>query len=58
LSFSEVNIYDETGNLKKHMVFNKVKSTVLNITDLPIGIYTVEIIDGGYKERKQLEVLK
>ncbi|HUZ59744.1 MAG TPA: trypsin-like peptidase domain-containing protein [Hanamia sp.] len=57
-SFSEINIYDEVGNLKMHKIFNKIKTTTLNVSNLPTGVYTIEIIEGSYKERKGLEILK
>jgi len=57
-TFSEINIYDEVGNLKMHKIFNKIKATTLNVNNLPLGIYTIEIIEGSYKERKGLQILK
>ncbi|HEY5462879.1 MAG TPA: T9SS type A sorting domain-containing protein [Hanamia sp.] len=57
-SFSKINIYDEVGNLKMHKIFNKIKTTTLNVSNLPTGIYKIEIIEGSYKERKELQILK
>lgn len=56
-TITEVNIYDQQGNLKKHQKFGKVNNATLNIADLRTGIYFIEIVDGVYKERQQLSVL-
>jgi hypothetical protein len=56
-TISQINVYDELGNLKIHKGYDKVKSVRLNINALSIGIYTVEIIEGDYKETKKLQVL-
>jgi hypothetical protein len=56
--FSEINIYDELGNLKLHKTYNKVRSARINVSNLPTGIYTIEIIEGSYKETEKLQVLK
>jgi len=57
-TISGVNIYDQQGTLKKHQVFGKVKAANLAVTDLPAGVYVIEIIDGAYKERQLLKILK
>ncbi len=53
-TFSEVRIYDLSGNLKKFRKYNKVNSGSINISDLQNGNYSVEIIEGGKIEKKQL----
>lgn len=58
LSFSTINIYDQTGNLKIHKLYNKMKSASLDISNLPTGIYVIEISDGAYKETQKLQILK
>jgi len=57
-TITELNIYDQQGNLKKRQKFGKVKQATLNISDLRTGVYFVEIVDGIYKERQQLSVLR
>lgn len=57
-TISEINIYDQTGNLKKHQLFNKLKRASLDISNLPTGIYVIEISDGSYKETQKLQILK
>lgn len=57
-SFSEVKIFDMQGNLKKHQQFNKVKQADINISDLKLGLYMIEVSDGVHKERHQLSVQK
>lgn len=54
----EIKIYDLTGNLKKQQKFKKVKTASINISDMKMGTYLVEIIDGDYKERQQLIITK
>lgn len=55
---TEVNIYDQRGNLKKHQKFSKVKRAPLNVADLRAGVYFIEIVNGTYKECQQLSILK
>lgn len=55
-TLDEVRIYDQQGNLKKFQKYGKVKTARINISGLPNGIYFIEIINGEYKERKQLNV--
>jgi lysyl endopeptidase len=57
-TFTEINIYDQVGNVKKHEVFGKTKSANINVSDLVTGIYIIEIVDGTYRERQKLQVLK
>jgi lysyl endopeptidase len=57
-TFTEINIYDQVGNLKKHNVFGTTKSANVNVSDLVTGIYIIEIVDGAYRERQKLQVLK
>lgn len=58
LTISEVNIYDQAGNIKKTKKEMKSKKTTVNLDGLRTGIYVVEIIDGKYKERHQVIVTK
>jgi hypothetical protein len=58
LTISEVNIYDQAGNLKKTKKEMKSKKTTVNLDGLKTGIYVVEIVDGKYKERHQVIVTK
>jgi hypothetical protein len=53
-TFSEVRIFDFSGNLKKSRKYNKVKSATVNVSDLKNGNYTIEIIEEGFSEKKQL----
>lgn len=53
-----ITIYDQVGNVKKQQKYGKVKKASLNISDLPAGVYIIEISDGEYKERQQLSVQK
>lgn len=55
---TEINIYDQQANLKKHQKFGKVNSATLNVSELKTGIYFVEIGDGTYKERQKLIINK
>lgn len=57
-TFGEVKIYDFQGTLKKYQKFNKVKSAKISISGLSSGTYLIEIVDGLYKERKQLLIQK
>ena len=57
-SITELNIYDQQGTLKKQKKYAPVKKATLNISDLKTGIYILEIINGSYKERQQLSVVK
>ncbi len=57
-TITEVNIYDQQGNLKKHQKFGKVNKATINIADLRTGVYFIEIVDDNYKERQQLSVLR
>ena len=54
----EVNIYDQTGNLKTHQKFDKAKSVNVDVTGLKPGIYFVEIIEGASKERQKLIIAR
>lgn len=57
-SITEINIYDAQNNLKKHQVFNKVSKASINVSGLPMGIYVIEIINGTYKEKQKLSIVK
>lgn len=55
---TEINIYDQTGLLKKRQKFGKTSTANVNVSDLPTGIYFIEIIDGTFKERQQLVIVR
>lgn len=57
-TFSEVNLYDKDGNLKKHFTFKAARSATLNVNDLPLGVYVIEIINGSSSERQKIEIIK
>lgn len=57
-TITEVNIYDQTGTLKKQQKFGKVKKATVNTSNLPYGIYIIEIVNGSYKERQELSIIK
>lgn len=55
----EVKMYDKTGNVKKNMKYPvNTKNATVNITNLPMDIYFVEVSDGKNRARLQLSVLK
>lgn len=56
--FTRVKIYDNEGNMKKDLKFNKVTTATINVNDLPIGIYVVEIINDHGSERMKVQILK
>ena len=58
ISISQINIYDQVGNLKIHKVYGNIKNTSLDVSNLPTGIYVIDITDGTYKETQKLQVLK
>ncbi len=57
-AITEVNLYDQQGNIQKHVKFNKVKKGNVNVSNLKNGIYFIEVADGAFKERQQIQVLK
>jgi hypothetical protein len=57
-SFDKVNIYDQSGLLKLHRDLGNTTSTVIDLSSLPAGNYYVEIIDGSFSEKQQLQILK
>jgi hypothetical protein len=57
-SISEINIYDQLGNLKIHRIYNKIKNISLDVSNFPTGIYVIEIKDDTYKETQKLQILK
>lgn len=40
-TISEINIYDDQGNLKKHSLYSKVKTVSINANDLRLGMYII-----------------
>lgn len=57
-TFSEIRIYDLSGNLKKLRKYDKVKSANIIVSDLGSGNYTVQIVEGNYIESKTLIIQK
>ncbi len=57
-TITAINIYDQQGNLKRYQKYNKVNKATINISTLPTGVYFIEIVNGSYKERQQLSILK
>jgi hypothetical protein len=57
-TITEINIYDKLGNLKIRRKFNKEKKVDLNISNLSADLYYLEIVDGTYKERQKLSVVR
>ncbi|MEO5562823.1 MAG: T9SS type A sorting domain-containing protein [Chitinophagaceae bacterium] len=57
-TITEVIIYDQQGLFKKRQRFGKTPVANVDLSGLNTGIYIVEIIDGAYKERKQIVVQK
>jgi hypothetical protein len=57
-TISEVNIYDLQNTLRKHQILNNLSSASIDVTNLPIGIYVVEVVDDTYKERQELQILR
>jgi len=51
-SITSVNIYDQQGIMRKQRKFGKTKSASVSISDLPDGMYVVEIVSSDYKEQK------
>ena len=58
ITFDEVRIYDQQGNLKKAQKANKAQQSQLNIADLISGVYVIQITDGSYTEKQQLIIQK
>lgn len=58
LSISEINIYDQTGNLKIHQTFSNVKNASIDVSSLSAGIYLIEIKNDTFKETQKLQILK
>lgn len=57
-TITEVNIYDQMGNIKKRYKFNNQKQVKVNVSSLRTGIYFIEIVDTNNRERHQLSVLR
>jgi hypothetical protein len=57
ISFTQIRIYDGTGNLKKQIKYgNGTRQAQINITDLRPGYYYVEISNGKMSVKKPLVV--
>lgn len=57
-SITLVNIFDLQGNLKKQLRFNQVRQANIDVSNLPRGLYVIEISNGKDKERQQLSIQK
>ncbi|WP_298390315.1 T9SS type A sorting domain-containing protein, partial [Hydrotalea sp.] len=57
-SISEISIYDLQNNLQRHQLFNKVSNASIDVSNLPTGLYIVEIKDGAYTERHKLQIIR
>jgi bacillolysin len=55
---TEVRIYDVVGRLRKTQIYNKVTNAKVSVSDLPTGIYFVEIYSGVDKEVKNLRIVR
>ncbi|MEO5907686.1 MAG: T9SS type A sorting domain-containing protein [Ginsengibacter sp.] len=53
-SITQVDIYDNYGNLKKSQVENKTQHVTIDLTGFKTGVYLVIISDGTHKERQQI----
>jgi hypothetical protein len=56
--FTEVKVYDNEGNIKKYLKFNRTNSATIGVSDLPIGIYVIEIVGPQGSERQKVQVLR
>lgn len=56
--FTAVKMYDNEGNLKKSLKFSKTRSASVNVSDLPTGIYVIEITGEQGIERQKVQLLK
>jgi hypothetical protein len=55
VSFTQINVYDGTGNLKKQLKYGSAtRQAQINITDLRPGYYYIEISNGKTSVRKPL----
>lgn len=57
-SINEVKIYDAFGAVKLYRKFDKQQTATLNISELPKGLYVVEVNTGSKKEYQQLVIQK
>ncbi|WP_167517029.1 T9SS type A sorting domain-containing protein [Hydrotalea flava] len=57
-AISEISIYDLQNNLQRHQLFNKVSNASIDVSNLPTGLYIVEIMDGAYTERHKLQIIR
>lgn len=57
-AIDEVSIYDLQGNLKKNQKFSKIKTAIIDVSNLINGNYFIEIGNGAIKERKSLLIRK
>ncbi len=53
---SQVNIFDAQGVLKIHQVFNNTTTANMNVSNLLSGIYIVQIVNGSYIEKQNLQI--
>lgn len=45
-NFTEIRIFDKLGNLRKEFKILKTNKTSINLADLPIDTYTIQVFDG------------
>ncbi len=57
-TITEINIYDQQSNLKRHQQFNSTSKAIVNVSALPMGIYIIEIVNGTYSEKQKLSIIK
>lgn len=53
---TQVNIFDNAGNLKYSQKANKAKAININLQGFKNGIYYVEIKDSKYSERQKIVI--
>jgi hypothetical protein len=58
-TISKVNIFNQQGTLRLQKVFNNAAKTDINISNLPAGIYLVQIVDKvNNTESHQLQIIR
>jgi hypothetical protein len=56
--FDDIKIYNVLGSVVKSESYNQVQRANINVSDLPDGIYIVEIINGTSKQQQKLIIQK
>lgn len=57
-TIDEIKIFNLQGNLKKQQKYNQTLQAIFVISDVPNGVYFIEITSGIKKERQQLIIQK